>query len=241
MKFKSSAAVLLLLTASISFASSATAAGTLPSAPKNVVVSEITDYGATITWSEPTDLGGTDLSNYVIAVSQDSGATWVSQSYSGGGRFSAIESVQTATLLKADTPAQVKVAAVNEAGQGDFSEIAEFRTLVKQPPAFVFMLSVASKFGKNGGLVLSWPQPPYKVGSFKVYYRPAGKKIGSWGTGKWTLLRKLDSKTHKFETPRLAKGKNWEVDVRAVSSLGTISGWSMVVDIDKNGKMQMFH
>ncbi len=238
-----------LLIASLNFAPSAHAAGTSPSAPLNVATSAVKAHEITVTWNMPTDLGGGDLTNYVVAVSRDGGKSWHSainlnfDDLTMPSQSQAVNMLDDYYWLHANTTFRLKVAAVNDAGTGPFSQIVTVTTPTSVPMGYLG-LGAAAKYGPKGGLLLTWVAPADNGGSkilgYKVYYRAAGTKTGAAGSSRWVLMANLDPKVFKFETPVLAKGKNWEIDVRAYNAKGLDGGSSLIIDIAKNGKLLMF-
>ena len=250
MKIKSITIVLALLLSCLSVTTTASAANNLPSAPTSLLVLNATAHSVEIQWDAPADLGGSDLTDYVVSVSRDSGATWrnaINLNFDDLTVTTQSQSINTLddySWLRANTTLQIKVAAKNINGQGDYSSLVATTTL-KGVPLGRYPVTVSDKFGRHGGLQLSWQAPIDNGGSkilaYKVKYRAAGKTPGKAGTGPYKLIKKLGAKVFNFETPKLARGKNWEVDVTAVNAIGESAGYSTVVDIAKNGKMTMFY
>ena len=240
-----------LILASLGFGQCANATGAVPSAPLNLTVAGIQAHGITVTWNTPADIGSSDLTNYVVAVSRDAGATWHNAINLNFDDLTTQSQSQTVTALdddfywlRANTSFKIKVAAVNDSGRSDFSSTLTAMTK-KGVPRGDYGVGVANKFGPHGGLLLTWQAPDDDGGSkilgYKIYYRAAGTKPGVAGTSKWLLMKNLGPKVFAFETLKFTKGKNWEIDVRALNSLGLSGGWPTVVDIAKSGKMQFFH
>jgi hypothetical protein len=92
----------------------------VPGQPTGVSVS-IGDGEAEATWNPPADNGGAPITDYVLELSEDGGATWSTVADGAG-------SATTALLegLTNGTRYRLRVSAVNEAGQGQVSQAADF-------------------------------------------------------------------------------------------------------------------
>lgn len=92
--------------------------------PGQVVLSDTTvsNTGARIFWEAP-DQGGAPITDYIIEYSLDGGITWlILEDGVGTLRYASLKN------LGNSVDCMVKVAAVNELGTGDFSEVFQFKT-----------------------------------------------------------------------------------------------------------------
>lgn len=89
-----------------------------PGPPNNLKVKEFTESSVTITYEEPDDDGGCEIQKYVIEKREASRSSW-------GNGMSSEEFEYTATKLVKGKQYYFRVAAVNEVGQGPFTELSE--------------------------------------------------------------------------------------------------------------------
>ena len=80
----------------------------------------------TVSWTAPRDLGNPPLTGYSVQYQVQGATSWQTWSHTGTGTTAAI------TGLTSDQPYQVRVAAVNGAGTGDYAE-ADPIALVRVP------------------------------------------------------------------------------------------------------------
>ena len=85
-----------------------------PNAPENLMITSTTSTSIAIMWSPPTDNGGATVTSYSVMVS--------------GGTTSTTATTMTSTTISGLTPNTmytILVSAVNSAGPGSSSEVAE--------------------------------------------------------------------------------------------------------------------
>ncbi len=108
-------------------------------------------YQVALSWSAPLSNGGNTISDYVIEASTNSGATWAVKA----DTYTALTSA-TITGLLGNTTYQFRVRAVNSAGTGAASNIAEATPTANSAPTVV--RSIAGTVSLQGA-TLSWLAP----------------------------------------------------------------------------------
>ncbi len=144
-----------------------------PSNPTNVVASscEINlNNSIKLSWNAPTDNGGSPITNYIIYYRTTSGI-WFSYDTNSDSTTAII------SCLIHNTSYDFKVAAVNNAGVGVFSDPPVTSTPLNPPDA---PTNVSANTNINGQIVLSWTkssqQPPLMIANYIIEY-----KINSFG------------------------------------------------------------
>ena len=174
----------------------------------------------TLSWLAPLSNGGLTITDYAIETSTDSGSTWT--------RFA--DNVSTATSATLTVPTgnvayQVRVRAVNSAGLGDASNIAEATPTANGGPSAVRnVVATASLLGAS----ISWTVPLDNGGGsiteYVVDYTTDGENfIGT---------RRVNSFTRSAIFSGLAGGVQHTFRVRALNLFGTgIEGTAVVTPI----------
>lgn len=122
----------------------------LASAPRSLVTT-VGRERVGLSWSVPSSTGGGTISDYVIETSIDNGVTWVV--YDDG--VSILRSVVLAPLV-ANTRYSIRVSAVNAAGAGAPSAIANATPLSFNPPSVVRSVVTSPRLL---GAYVSWSAP----------------------------------------------------------------------------------
>ena len=89
----------------------------VPGAPERLTVTNVDATSIGITWSTPASDGGSPVSGYTIEQRVNASGDW-----SKAFRGIVEETTYTVTDLKEGNEYEFRVAAVNKAGQGEFSE-----------------------------------------------------------------------------------------------------------------------
>ncbi|XP_051997916.1 neural cell adhesion molecule 2 isoform X1 [Xyrauchen texanus] len=101
----------------------------VPSNPYSVRLSSVAQRVATVTFTKPDSHGGVPISHYLVKYKDISSQDWKDVKSQG------IQTIVLLTNLEPNTTYEVRVAAVNGKGQGEFSRIESFQTLPIREPS----------------------------------------------------------------------------------------------------------
>ena len=146
-------------------------AATLPAAPTSLTA-DGGNGSATLTWSAPTNTGGSAITDYSIQYSSNGGTTWSTFSDS-------INSVTSSVItgLTNGTTYTFRVAAINSVGTGSYSSTTT-ATPDNGVPSAVRSLAASTSYGSA---TLSWSSPASDGGSAITRYRV----VYSWDGAGW--------------------------------------------------------
>ena len=174
----------------------------------------------TVSWQAPLSNGGFSITDYAIETSTDSGTTWT--------RFA--DSVTTSTTATLTVPTgnvayQVRVRAVNAAGLGDASNVAEATPTANSGPSAVRnVVATASLMGAT----ISWTVPLDNGGGAITEYVVDYTTDGESFTG----TRRVSSFTRSAVFTGLVGGIQHTFRVRALNLFGTgIEGTAVVTPV----------
>lgn len=182
---------------------------TTPGAPRSLTATAGVER-ATLRWSAPTTNGGASITDYVIDMSTDLGATWT--------RVSEPVSTLTSATVTALSPGEThtfRVAAVNSVGTGNFSGTASAIPWAASAPSAPRNLRANPELN---ALYVSWSAPSASGGAAIDSYL-VDWSIDAGAT--WQGLVTLSSGTRWTTLSGLEAGKAHTVRVRAVNSFGT--------------------
>lgn len=181
---------------------------TAPTAPRYLSATAGVER-ATLRWSAPLSNGGASITDYVIDVSTDLGATWTRAADSVSASTSA-----TITGLVAGETHTFRVAAVNSVGTGSFSGTASVIPWATSTPSVP--RSVRASAGMYS-LSVSWSAPAASGGAAIDSY------LVDWSTDgtTWQGLVTVSGGTRWTTLSDLVAGTSHTVRVRAVNVYGT--------------------
>ena len=204
---------------------SATAVGTTasnaPGAPTGLTATANGQTQLDLSWSAPSQTGGSALTGYLIEVSEDSSnwsnlesdADLASTSYSHTG-------------LPAGSMRHYRVSAINSAGTGTASNTA---TGVTAPAGTPGAPAIRSVTPGAGSLAVVWSTPSQNGGSAITGYdlRHLPSDATSKGDSNWTVAQDVwpGSGALSYELTGLDGGTQYDLQVRAVNAAGDGS-WS---------------
>ena len=178
----------------------------LPPAPTSLVATAGNAQVA-LSWTAPTVLAQTPITDYTVQYSSDSGSTWTTFADGTSTATSA-----TVTGLTNGTAYTFRVAAVNGVGTGSYSAASSSATPRTVPGA---PTSLSATTG-NTQLSLSWTAPASNGGSaitgYTVEYTPSGGSPSTVNTG---------STSTSYALTGLTNGTAYSVRVSAVNAAGT--------------------
>jgi predicted phage tail protein len=128
-----------------------------PSAPTNLSVTSGTS-SATLSWQEPSDTGGGDITGYVVEYREQNSLTWTEVNFTS--------TTAQITGLTTGQSYDFRVAGVNSGGEGPFSstESVVIGPTVSAPPA-VFA------WKQSGQIHLGWDRVAMPAGVSFEYYQ----------------------------------------------------------------------
>ncbi|NBT48912.1 MAG: hypothetical protein EBT07_14045, partial [Actinobacteria bacterium] len=181
-----------------------TLGGVTPNAPASFTVGTVKTTAASVSWSSV--VATSKVSNYLVDVSTD-GSTWVPVSK----RVSTSTSLALSGL-KLGTTYQIRVAAVNANGTGDYV-YGSFTTLATVSTAPV---SLSTTGVSNSGFILNWNAPSSNGGAAISDYVV---EINGGGYT-WSPIVHDPSSNTSITITGLNPGVRYSVRVKAVNSVG---------------------
>ena len=182
---------------------------TVPSKPAAPTLTS-DDASLEVTWSAPSDDGGSDITAYQVQHRQTGTTNWTTSSALGTSTLA-----YEITQLTNGTEYEVQVQATNAAGDSAWSDSSKAKpyTVPSKPSP---TLTPADK-----KLTASWTAPSDggdAITGYKVQYRATG-------TTEWTTSSALGSSTTSYEISPLNNGTEYQVQVQATNAAGD-SGYS---------------
>ena len=157
-----------------------------------------------VSWSAPA-ANGSSITDYDVQYSSDSGSTWTEWDAS----TTSTATTATVTGLTNNTAYQVQVRAVNSVGDGPWSASATLKAGLPAAPA------VPELTPGNGSLRAAWTAPSGNGSAISGYDVQYSSDSGT------TWLSHTHTGTGTSATiPTLTNGTSYEVQVRAVNSVG---------------------
>ena len=197
-------------------------AATAPGAPTGLTATTNGQTQIDLSWTAPSDDGGSNITGYKIEVSTN-GLTWsdlVANTNSTSTSYSH-------TGLTAGTTRHYRVSAINSTGTGTASNTANANTAAAGVPSAPVIAGVV---GGADALNVSWSAPPSDGGSPITAYdlRHIRSDATNKGDANWTVVQDVwtGSGARSYELADLDGGTQYDVQVRAVNSTGDGS-WSV--------------
>ena len=213
------AAVNLVDPGDYSTASTAVTTFAVPGAPTNVVGVSAGATSVSLTWSAPTDNGGTAVTDYYYQYSSDSGATWSSATFAGS-----TSAGHTVTGLTAGTSYTFRVAAGNMIGIGSYSTASAAVTPAAVPSA-PSAPTVSIGTGSTTIDTFSWVAPASNGSTITKYGTQTSTDNGST----WATEAETASLSRGIQTAYTAS--SFKLRVRANNAIG----WGPYSVISTNG------
>ena len=156
----------------------ATTAALLPGAPRGLTVQARGSTAIDLTWTAPASDGGSAITGYRIEVSNTGTGGWrVLEANASPG----VTGYSHTTGLTAGTVRYYRVAAINRAGTGPWSDVVRGATETSVPEAPTGLRVVPSGVGGSEQLLLSWTPPSSDGGSPITGYRIEESPTGTAG------------------------------------------------------------
>ncbi|NBX92431.1 MAG: hypothetical protein EBQ85_04275, partial [Proteobacteria bacterium] len=188
--------------------SSAATPATTPGQPTNLIATGANGQ-VSLSWTAPTDNGGSAITNYSYKYSSDNGSTWSSPALTGSSTAS-----YTVSGLTNGTSYIFQVAAVNAAGTGTYSSSSSAVTPATTPGQPTNLIAT----GANGQVSLSWTSPSSNGGSAITNY---SYKYSANSGITWSTPALTGSSTTSYTVSGLTNGTSYIFQVAAVNAAGT--------------------
>ena len=193
-----------------SSASDAVTPITTPGVPTSLA-GTAADASVALTWTAPTDTGGSAITDYTVESSSDSGTTWTT--FADGSGDAIIDPPVSVTGLTNGTAYTFRVSAVNAAGTGTASATAS-ATPVTTPGTPTALSGTAD----DTSVVLNWTAPTVTGGTAITDYTVESSSDS--GTT-WTAFSHDASTTASLRVTGLTNGTAYTFRVSAVNAVGT--------------------
>ncbi len=186
---------------------------TIPQPPTNLVPTVFSSSQINLSWTAPSDNGGSPLLGYKIEKSSDHGTTWSTIASDTGNTKTAYPD----TGLSASTTYTYRVSAINGIGTSSSSNTASVTTF--GPPAAPTGLSASP--ASSSQINLSWTAPLNNGGSSIMGYKIERSTDGG---STWSTIKPNTGTTGTvyFDTG-LTAGKTYTYRVSAINGIGTSS------------------
>ncbi len=189
-----------------------------PSAPQNVEIQVTGPTSLSISWDVPAQIGGSEISAYSVQyrlASAPATSAWSDATPSG--------TTATITDLLPGTSYNVRVAAINVAGTGEF--VSEEVTTSSSAPGIPTSLQITSPSPTE--LTVSWEAPEITGGQpillYKLRYRLTDSDVTTPGVqpGDWEPVIEIESAASLQRTlTQLSAGTSYDVQIAANNRIG---------------------
>ncbi len=196
-----------------SVANATTDAATAPGVPTSLSATADGRTAIDLSWTAPADNGGADITGYKIEVSPNGTSSWTNLAANTGGTGT----TYTHNGLTAGTTRHYRVSAINSAGTGNPSSVANATTDAATAPGVPTALS-ATADGRTA-INLSWTAPADNGGADITGYKI---EVSPNGTSSWTnLVANTGGTGTTYTHSGLAAVTTRHYRVSAINSAGT--------------------
>ncbi len=196
--------------ATITIVDDETTSATVPGAPTGLTATADGTTAIDLSWTTPSDNGGSAITGYKIEVSPDGTSDWTDLEDDTGGTGTTYEH----TGLSAGTTRHYRVSAINAIGTGTASGTASATTATTVPGAPTGLTATADG---STGIDLSWTAPTDDGGEAITGYKI---EVSPDGTSDWTELVASNTGTTYSHTG-LSAGDTRHYRVSAINANGT--------------------
>ncbi len=193
---------------------------TAPGAPTGLTATVTSNTAVTLSWTAPTNIGGSAIASYTIQQSIDAGTTWTASTPS-----TSTGTTVTVTGLTNDTPYSFRVNATNTQGTGAASDvvIATPTASAQQSTAPGAPTNLLTTVG-DGTVSLSWTAPTNTGNSAIIRYNIEQSTDGTT----WTASTPATATGLTQTVTGLTNGQEYQFRVSATNDQLT-GGWSATV------------
>lgn len=189
------------------------AAPTVPQPPTGLSATAISSSQVNLSWSAPSNNGGSAITGYMVERSQDSGNTWSTISSNTGST----STIYSDSGLGASTAYSYRVSAINSVGTSSPSNVASATTSTQMfPPQSPTNLSATAI--SSSQINLSWSAPGNNGGSPIVGYKiERSTNGGAWST----IVSNTGSTSTMYTNTGLLPLMTYSYRVSAINGIGT--------------------
>ena len=188
----------------------ASAGITIPGAPTNLTAAAQGQTRIALFWAAPSDSGGAAVTGYRIEVSENAGLGWGVLVQNTGST----STTHSHTGLAAGTTRHYRVSAINAAGIGPASNVAQATTGASAPDA---PTELKAKANGTSQIDLSWTAPANDGGSPIIGYRIQASSDQE--PGWFTLADNTGSAATLYSHANLSPASTWRYRVQATNAM----------------------
>ena len=188
----------------------ASAGITTPGAPTNLTAAAQGQTRIALFWAAPSDSGGAAVTGYRIEVSENAGLGWGVLVQNTGST----STTHSHTGLAAGTTRHYRVSAINAAGIGPASNVAQATTGASAPDA---PTELKAKANGTSQIDLSWTAPANDGGSPIIGYRIQASSDQE--PGWFTLADNTGSPATLYSHANLSPASTWRYRVQAINAV----------------------
>ena len=194
----------------------------MPNPPRRLTARARSASRIELDWTAPLSSGGGSVTGYRIEVSPNGRTRWTEVESDTGSRATSY----TDAGLDPGTTRYYRVAAINNEGRSDWSNVADATTDIAAPDAPTNLTVVPSGVGGRNELLLTWTRPSSDGGSAITGYRI---DVSPNGTSGWTaLVANTRSTATRYTHTGLSPSTTRHYRVAAINAEGA-GGFSNVV------------
>src|SRR2546430_6988032 len=192
---------------------SATTFAAAPSPPTGLAATAVSSSQIGLTWTAPSDNGGSAITGYKIERSADGGATWSTVVANTGSSATAYSDIGLAHT----TAYTYRVSAINSAGTGSPSATASATTLAVAPSPPTGLTATAAS--SSSQINLSWTAPADNGGSAITGYMIERSTDG--GSTWSVLVANTGSTATTYSNVGLSPNTSYTYRMSTINSVGT--------------------
>eukprot|EP00929_Paragymnodinium_shiwhaense_P079763 TRINITY_DN41576_c0_g2_i2.p1 TRINITY_DN41576_c0_g2~~TRINITY_DN41576_c0_g2_i2.p1 ORF type:complete len:1295 (-),score=240.31 TRINITY_DN41576_c0_g2_i2:1785-5669(-) len=185
----------------------------LPAAPELVLITDIGQTGARVSWAFPAHDGGSRITGYVVEATSALFGSQLFETLSAAG-----PTLQVDNLVGGATY-RFRVAAANPVGQGAWSAASEQVQLLPVRPGPPGQPTATGV--QQHSVELSWPGPAWNGGSEVTDYKIWVQEAWHEDVASWRLSDATPGRSRKMLITQLAGGRPYRFRVAAVNAVGT--------------------